>query len=708
MLRTCKKVNVYAENQRPLNDYSAPPVEKAKAVFRNNMVAPNLDKECIPAVTADTLRTDFDEAQQIFKEQIWNGYTLLNCKGYLTPDEWQLLVTSAGKNTFLFPDVSLSLGTKKSLVTAQGEEENFVRSVLREKGAEPIIREAAGGELLGINENGERIPENEYLAPLVSALGIRTAFEQMELKLEQTNYKHTKKCLHYLTLYDLILHQFGSERVFTPQELIQKIDASEIHDTAGMIALKTAISEMNAASFWQDYEKFREFQLLKVMLHWYSASTVRSLSGKAYEYISEQISEDTLKKGLAFFRIHTAFMDTARANVTQQGSTAVFTYTVEHAGGEIRAAISTKAYPETLGDAEFVFTPPNAGSLKLNDLKIGTTYFVSLFEYMSDTDCVKLGNLPQVTPGVSWPNVTAFTKSLIGNSLDISMQASGGDGKLRFKAVLCEDSVKITDPNTGTELSGTTDGGKISFHADDLAYDETVTVAVFILLNDGEYFNKIQEFSVTPKETQMVQAVRRSADYKKKMIEFDFAEKAWPAEFGDNTLAIACHTQHYPKNPGDTEPFFTKKTLSKSDYHHGAFRVGLKKENTFPVIYISGWLSGIGGTQPVIRNAIFNLKYRVKKPFLPFLGKNITVTVPKPAQFSEKWKLPKLTVTVYNKNNAVIFNQSGLEFDPQSGSYTCKLNERAAYILIEATDPTARQQYQFINKKNDSMGKTAI
>ena len=707
MLRTCKQVNVYAENQRPLNDFSAPPVEKSKAVFRNNMVAPNLDKACIPEVTADSLRTDFDEAQQIFKEQIWNGYLILNGKGYLSEDEWQLLCTSAGKNTFLFPDVPLSLGTKKSLMITAGEEEAFVRSVLREKGAEPVIRPDAGGDLL-MEKNGEKIPENDFLAPLADALSIRSAFEQMELKLEQTNYKHTKKRLHYLTLYDLVLHQFGSERVFTPAELIQKIDASEIHDTAGMIALKTAISEQNPASFWQDYERFREFQLLKILLHWYSVSKVRSLSGMAYSYISEQISEATLKKGLAFFRIHTASLDPARSNAAQQGSTVTFTYEIQRAAGEIRAAISTKGYPATLKEAEFVFTPPTAGALKLNDLKIGTTYYVSLFEYMSDSDCVKLGDLPEVTPGISWPKVTAFSKLLMDTALDISMQTAGGSGKLTYKAVLCEGSATIASPDEGTELSCQTEGSKLLFHTDGLAYDEPVTVAVFVLLNGGEYFSKLQEFSVTPKEAEMVQIVRRSADYGKKMIEFDFAEKAWPAEFGDNTLAIACHTQHYPQNPGDTEAIFTKKTLSKSDYHHGAFRVGIKKENTFPVVFVSGWLSGIGGTQPVIRGALYNLRYRVKKTLLSFISKDIIITIPKPAQLPENWKLPKLTVTVFNKNNAVIFNQSDLEFDPRTFSYTCDLKETGAYIMIEASDPTARQQYQFINQKTGGMGKTAI
>ena len=707
MLRTCKEVNVYAENQRPLNEYSIPPVEKAKAVFRNNMVAPNLDKSCIPEVTADTLRTDFDEAQQIFKEQIWNGYLILNGKGFLTPAEWELLVSSAGKNTFLFPDVSLSLGTKKSLMLTEGSEEEFIRGVLREKGAEPVIHEAPGGKLL-LEQNGEKIPENDFLQPLVTALGVKTNFEQMELKLEQTNYKHTKKKLHYLTLYDLILHQFASEKVFAPGELIERINASEIHDTAGMIALKTAISEMNAGTFWKEYEKYREYQLLKVLLHWYSASTVRSLNGKAYGYISEQISEDTLKKGLSHLRIHTASLDTARSKVTQQGTTVTFTFELLNAGGEIRAAVSTKAYPESAAEAEHLFKLPPGGTLKLTDLTVGETYYVSLFEYMGDDDTVKLGDLPQVTPGINWPKVTAFNKSVMGNTLDISMQTAGGDGKLSYQAVLCEGSVKIASPADGTPLEQQTEGGKILFHAEELAYDETVTVAVFVLADGGKFFSKLQEFTATPKEAQLVQAVRRSADYKKKMIEFDFAEKTWPLEFGENTLAIACRTDRFPLNPGDSEAVFTKKTLSKSDYHHGAFRVGLKKENTYPVIFISGWLSGVGGAQPVIRNAIYSLSYSVKKPLISLFGKNITVTVQRPAQLPENWKLPKLTVTVFGKNSSVIYNESGIEFDQQTLSHVCKLNEAAESILVEATDPVERQQYQFINRKGDAMGKTAI
>ena len=192
------------------------------------------------------------------------------------------------------------------------------------------------------------------------------------------------------------------------------------------------------------------------------------------------------------------------------------------------------------------------------------------------------------------------------------------------------------------------------------------------------------------------------------MIEFDFAEKTWPLEFGDNTLAIACRTDRYPLNPGDSEAVFTKKTLSRSDYHHGAFRVGLKKENTYPVIFISGWLSGVGGAQPVIRNAIYSLSYSVKKPLLPLFGRNITVTVQRPAQLPENWKLPKLTVTVFGKNSSVIYNESGIAFDQQSLSHVCKLHEAAEAILVEATDPVERQQYQFINRKGDAMGKTAI
>lgn len=707
MLRTSKEINVYVESKSPLHEYTAPNIMKAEGIFKKQ--APNLEESRLsPTINDDTLRTDFSEAQQLFKEQIWNGFLILNGKGYLTPDEWQLLVTSAGKNTFLFPDISLSLGTKITLMLGKGGEEAFVRNVLREKGAEPVIREAAGGSLLYV-KGGEGNTESQFLSGLVSELGVQTAaFEKLEKDIEQCNYRHTKKRLKYLTLYDFILYHFGSERVFPPEELIGKIQASPLKDSNEMIDMIKTIREMNAAAFWAEYEKFREFQLLKVLLHWYSVSTVRVLNGKAYQYISEQISEETLRKGLSYFRIHTASLDPVRSKAVQQGTTVVFTYELQNVGGEIRAAISRHTYPQTLSEAEFTFTPPHQGTLKLTDLTIGETYFVSLFEYMSEDDTVKLGDLPQITPGISWPTLTVFNKSLIGNALDITMQPDGVEGNVSFRAVLCKGEVKIASPTEGEEISQSSEGGKILFHAEELAYDEPVTAAVFALAENGKYFNKMQEFTVTPKEAQLVQIVRRSADYLKKMIEFDFAGKTWPEEFGDDTLAIACRTDRYPVNPGDNEPIFSKKTLSQSDYNHGAFRVGLKRENAFPVVYISGWLSGRGGAQPVIRSALYNLRYTVKKPLLSFLTKDIVVQMQVPKQMPESWALPKLNITVFNKSSAVIFNVNGVEMDPVSHSFTCDLKEAGAYILIEASEPLARQQYQFINQKTNGMGKTEI
>ena len=707
MLRTSKEINVYVESKSPLHEYTAPNIMKAEGIFKKQ--APNLEESRLsPTINDDTLRTDFSEAQQLFKEQIWNGFLILNGKGYLTPDEWQLLISSAGKNTFLFPDISLSLGTKITLMVNKGEEESFVRSVLREKGTEPVIHEAPGGSLLYV-KGSEGNSETQFLSGLVSALGVETAaFEKLEKDIEQCNYRHTKKRLKYLTLYDFILYHFGSERVFPPEELIGKIQASPLKDSNEMIDMIKTIRGMNANTFWQEYEKFREFQLLKVLLHWYSVSPVRCLNGKAYQYISEQISEEMLRKGLSYFKIHTASLDPVRSKAAQQGTTVVFTYELQNVGGEIRAAISRKTYPATLSEAEFTFTPPNPGSLKLTDLTIGETYFVSLFEYMSDEDTVKLGDLPQVTPGITWPTLTAFNKSLIGNTLDITMQPDGVVGDLRFKAVICKGEVKITAPTEGDEIAQSSEGGRILFHAEELAYNEPVTAAVFALAENGKYFNKMQEFTVTPKEAQLVQIVRRSADYMKKMIEFDFAEKTWPEEFGDDTLAIACRTDRYPMNPGDNEPIFSKKSLSVSDYNHGAFRVGLKRENTFPVVYISGWLSGRGGAQPVIRSALYNLRYSVKKSLLSFLTKDITVQFHVPAQMPENWTLPKLNITVFNKNSSVIFNVNGAEIDPSSHSYSCDLKEAGAYILIEAADALARQQYQFINQKTNGMGRTEI
>lgn len=695
MIRYSNDVNVYIESKSLISEKIVPVPTKAAGVYRR--VAKNLENPDARKITEATLSDEYVEARRIFEEVVVRVYGILGAKGGVTADEWELIKSSISKGTYMFPDVTLELGTATPWKIKDGCAEEFIREVLRKHGITVKIISLVGGKQLYDDEN-------TFTKQMSVDFAIINEFKQIEEKLEIADYSGTKKRLHYLTIYDFLKFHLGLGVVPTKEEFIKHLETCKGCKSAGIIDARELVNKIKD-DFWVEYEKYREFKMVQVLARWYSKSSIRSINREVYEFISCNISESMLNKAMKYLKVHTAFLNPRNSKGDTKGTTANFKFRLQDVNGDIFAVVNENNYIDDYSKASKKIKVTSISSLAINGLEFGKNYCVSLWEDMGNGDAIKLGDLPRVTPAIKWPAVKSIKKCPFSDTMSFSIDIEGGEGNLTYVGCMKKGNDKIESITDGSELLPERSGNTLKFEVKALEFEQDYVFCVYVLLDGGKYTNKIiSEFTYTPQKNKFERIIRLSTEGNKfvfdKEILLDFADREWPELFGDGTVEFACRSDRFPESPNDTESGFYIGTLSKESYKNSIFKITSDRDTIYPMIYICGWLkTSTGATQLVVHSIIYHILFKFKSNVF-----KIDTTLVKN---KSDLKIPILKVSCFDKNDNIVFSSNNIIPDSQ-GTFSVNPTGKVKFVVVEAADPFERQVYLFRNRTGLKTGKSKI
>jgi len=697
MLRYSKDVNIYIESKSPLHEKKLPVIQKASAVYRHPSVARNLASDVMPAVTEDSLDNDYNEAIRLAEESIVHIYQIFNSKGYITQDEWDLITSSFGKSNYIFPDVSLQIGTTMKWQLDSKEADGFLRKVLSKHGIDVNIVPSTGGEYLYQDEAA-------FLKKLAEEMSVNLEFETIEKRIDSADYAKTKKRLHYMNLYDFLKLHFNIEKNPSCEEFVNILDNCQDKASANIISAKGMIEKISG-DFWEEYEKYRNFKMIQVLARWYSKSSVRYLNGEIYKYFSEAIGEQMLLQAAVHLQVHTAYINPRHIKAKTSGTKAVFNFEIQNCCGEVYATVAEGEYNKKFQKNGKEIRLNSKETLELDGLKYGKTYCVVLWEVLGN-DAAIIRELPKVTPGINWPTIKNFTKSPVDRVIQCRVEIEGGEGKLSYCGCIRKGTGKISSPSEGECYNLTLQGNVLEFSSKPLEYDEIYTVCVFALIDNGVYCQElIPCFQFIPKKLELVGVVRKANSgktlYSEKEISLDFEERSWPAFFGEGILNFACRSDRYPMEPDDNDSKFSILTLDKDKYIKSGFKLTSKEKLVrSTILYICGWMERAGGNrQLIVKNCLYDIQYKVKKNTLLFdLKANGDL---------KKIEFPKLRIYCFDKKDEIVYSAKDVVIGSDY-QHEMTPSGKIKYIVIEAQDPVERMMYRFRSAKTMECGKSKI
>lgn len=697
MVRYSNDVNVYIENKVLLSEKVIPVPLKAAGVYRR--VARNLENPDARKITEKTLSDEYDEARRIFEDIAVRVYGILGAKGGVTADEWELIKSSITKGTYMFPDVTLDLGTQTPWKIKDGCADEFIRETLKKHGINVKIISSVGGKILYEDENS-------FIKQMATDFAVISEFKQIEEKLEIADYSGTKKRLHYLTIYDFLKFHLGLESVPTKEEFIKQLETCKGCKSASIIDARELVNKISG-DFWAEYEKYREFKMVQVLARWYSKSSIRSINREVYDFISCNISESMLNKAMKYLKVHTAFLNPRSSKGDTKGTTANFNFRIQDANGDIYAVVNENSYIDDYSKASKKIKVTSMSSLIINGLEFGKNYCVSLWEDMGNGDAIKLGDLPKVTPGIKWPIVKSINKCPFSDTMSFSIVVEGGEGNLTFVGCMKKGNDKIRSVSDGIKLNPTKSGNTLKFEFKSLEFEHDYVFCVYVLLDGGKYTNKIiSEFTYTPQKTKFEKIIRLSTEGNKfvfdKEISLDFADREWPELFGDGTVEFACRSDRFPESPNDKESGFHISTLTKESYKNSIFKIISADDTIYPMLYICGWLkTSTGATQLVVHSIIYHILFKFKSKSNVF---KIDTTLVKN---KSDLKIPVLRVACFDKNDNIVFSSNNIIPDSQ-GMFSVNPTGKVKFVVVEAADPFERQIYLFRNLTGLKTGKSKV
>lgn len=697
MLRYSNDVNVYVESKSPMHEKKLPVIAKAAGIYRHPSVARNLENPNSRTITETSLTDEYNEALRLAEVYIVHIYQILGSKGYVTEEEWDLILNSVGRNNYLFPDVVLELGTTMRWQIDSKVMDSFLRTILSKHGIDVRILPMSGGSALYQDET-------VFLEQMATHFSVNLVFEKIEKKIDSADYGGTKKRLHYMNLYDFLKFHFNMESIPNQQELISLLLNCKDNASANIISAREMIEAIQG-DFWKEYEKYREFKMVQVLARWFSKSTVRILNGQAYEYFAETISEQMLLQATKFLKVHTAFMNVRKAKSATNGTSATFSFEIQNCSGDVYATIGEGAYATQFRTGGKKIKLHSKNTLEIEDLEYGKTYCVALWEVL-ENDAAKIGELPKITPGINWPVAKDFCKIPVDRVLQCKMRVEGGEGNLSYCACIRKGTGKITSPSEGERFNLQVHNGTLTFSSNDLEYDEVYTVCVFALLNNGAYFEElIPSFQYVPKKVELVKIIRKAETsngiHIEKEANLDFADRQWPSIFGEGIVRFACRTDRYPQSPEDGEILFSIPPIRRSDYLDGVFKITSKKLlPLYSTLYICGWLDrGTGNEQLIVQNCLYDLQYKVKGNVLRF---DVMHNLP-----YEKIEFPEMRICCFDKKDTIVYSEKNAKIGSDY-RYTMTPTGKVKYIVIEAADPVERMMYRFRSAKTLDFGKSKI
>lgn len=689
-------VNVYVESRSPIQEKKLPAIPKAVGVYRR--VARNLadmnkhEKE----ITEAKLSNDYIAASELFKENVIRIYQILGAKGGLTQEEWDLMKTSASKGNYIFPDISLRLGTTMKFQLDDKSAETFIKSILEKSGYSLKILPSSGSSALYEDES-------KFLEELANSLSVNMVFEIIEQRIDNADYAATKNRLHYLTIYDFLEHHFGlGKNVPDKSKFLEYLDTCKDKESAYIIDVKKLISDFSG-DFWAEYDKYREFKMIQILARWYGKSEVRVLSGAAYNFFHESLSEEMFSKALKILRVHTASLNPRKSKSETTGTNATFNFEIERLNGDVYALVNQNNYAASFTGSPKKLKLSSDNCLTLSGLEYGKTYCVSLWEVMGKDDTVKLGDLPSVTPGVKWPAVKSVSKTPSKNNLNISVIVSGGEGNISYMICMKKNAASIASVNDGEKIKPKFDSEKLSTTItatiNSLEYDTEYVFCVFALIDGGKYCTKIvPDFKYIPKKLKLHTVIRKASardESSTGTISLDFAERKWPDSFGNQTVTFACRTDRFPENPDDSEANFTINSMDINAYRNSVFKLKTAQEKSYAALYICGWLKD---GQLVVQNAIYEIRYTFsKKNILSF-----------DIWFNKKdIELPKMRIFCFDRKDNIIFKNENLTVGSEK-QIQFQISGKVDSVLVEAADPLERQIYLFRNENTLDVGKSKL
>lgn len=556
MVRYSKDANLYVESKCILSERNIPDPIKVRGIYRRQ--ARKLSNVDAREITEQTLTREYDEARQIFEDLVVRVYRILGAKGGVTKDEWDLIIDSICRSTFIFPDMTLNLGTTLQLKISNenNDTDKIIRKILSNKNIEVKIIQLEGGKLLYENER-------DFFGEMKIEFGIDdNKFKDIEGKLESADYGRTKKRLHYLTIYDFLKFHWGLEDVITKEEFIEKLTKCEDRSVADIISVRELVKKFNG-DFWAEYEKYRDFKMIQVLARWYGKSTLRSIDHSVYDFISQNISTDMLEEAMRYLRVHTAFLDPAKSKGTIQGTTASFTFSLQNVRGNIVAVVNEDSYIDDYSKAresQKIIVAEPMDSLEIRDLEFEKTYYVSLWEDFGEGDVIKLGDLPKVTPAIKWPEVKSIKRNSFYDKMYFTIYVGEGD----FEYIGCvKKGDRIYSIADCIQIEPKKTGSKLEFEFDELEFGQKYVFCVYVSSKNGTYSRKlIDDSTYTPTISwpEVNQPIKKIPFSNRISFSFDVKEEGnfeyiGCVKRGNRIVSIEDCTRREPVRTGNTLKF---------------------------------------------------------------------------------------------------------------------------------------------------------
>lgn len=698
-----KDVNVYVQAKAPLNEKKIPVVLRAIGAINKEAIPLDMDylETCRRKITEQSLSSEYAEALTNFEKMLVLVFQILNAKGGLTQTEWDLLKSSLTKTKFMFPDIIMELGTRQAWTIERGSEENFIRTLLSKHGFEVKILPEPNGNLLFENATA-------FIEKMYTDFGINTIFRDIERAIDKrgrdSGYQSTKKKLYYITIYDFMKYHLDITGKPPINELVQALKNCTDRNVGEIIEIRDNLIPKVNGDFWTGYDKFLDFKYLETLVYWFSSSKIRCLSGEAYNYFSSVLHEEMLVKALRYLKVHTASLNMKRIKVQTKGNSANFScFEIQRCSGDIYATVCTGKYAVNYEDTTKRIKLTQLDQFRIDNLEFGKAYYISLWEVTGKDDAVKLGDLPSVTPGIEWPVSRDLSKSMISDVLHITLKIENPDKTMSYVICMKKGNTFINSFTDGSQFkpSSNSTETEIKFSISNLIYDEEYTFCVYVLLQNGKYFNKIcQDFKYTPKKLQLFKVIRKpglgfnemSENFKLNTVSLEFGEKHWPQELDNVRIKFACRTDRYPENFDDSEGDFWIASLDQDSYREGMFKIRTNKTFAFlQNIYICGWIDrGSGLVEQVVKNALYQIHYTVKRNEI--ILNTFCETLP---------PLPALRFYLFDKKHNLLYSDENVVFN--NGKYTGKWSfmnfVSAKYVQLEAKNPEDRLIYEFTGLK---------
>lgn len=692
-----KETNVYVQAKAPLNTCSPPAVKKAEGVINKEAIPLDTTyaEECKKRITEDSLKADYKNAISYFNDMLLVVFQILNAKGGLTQNEWELIKSSITKTKFMFPDIVLEIGTRQPWTIEKGSEDEFIRDLLRNHGDEVKIIPESNGEFL-FTENPK-----EFLDQMYVAFGINTIFRDIENAIDKrgkdSGYGKTKKKLYYITIYDFLKYHLNIEGKPSVQEMIQALYDCKDKNSGEIIAIRDSLLPKIKGDFWAEYDKYLEFKYIEVLVYWFSKSKTRSLNGEAYKFFEQAVGESTLQRAMQYLKVHTAFLDQKRVKVKTQKNTAFYSgLTIHNPGDELYATICLGGYAESFKSAKRTDRLSAIDSLSITNLEFGKTYYVSIWEVANKDDALKLGDLPSVTPGIQWPVRKDIRKNMISDILHITLIIEQPDASMAYSLCIKKGNSFINSLRDGQQYKpcSNSTSTEIRFEIPDLIYEEEYTFCIYVTLDNGKFFNKLQQdIRYIPHKLRLTPVIFKpgTATSDVKEIGLEFEGSHWPKDFSDDEIVLACRFDAYPETDTDSDSNLIIPHINQNNYKEGMFKIRTTLSKLeFQTLYICGWINrGSGLVEQVIKNSLYRIDYSVKLNEISLINFDAAII-----------DLPVLRLYIFDRNHSLIYSDENVRFHDgkYKGTWGRMNHFRAKYYQLEPNEANLRLVYKFENR----------